>query len=222
MKLSSFQIQNFRSIQDSGWINVGDLTSLVGRNESGRSNLLLALAGLNPPGGRQPLSPVKDFPRNRRLEECKNNTVVVWTCWDLTPEETEELAPLLGPLKKVAIGRGYGAENVWTDFKTKPPEMDSKRTASALKRLKPVLEPRWDALEGEHRIHAASAWAGLETANANTEAKAWAAAIPPAAAALRVWLEIKSRLAAHGAGPEKWRRLPDWARRSHVRAKTCL
>ncbi|MCP3412727.1 AAA family ATPase [Bradyrhizobium brasilense] len=192
MKLSSFKIQNFRSIQDSGRINVSDLTSLVGRNESGKSNLLLALASLNPPGNRQPLNPVKDFPRSRRLEECKNNTVVVWTWWDLAPDETEELASLLGPVKKVAIGRGYGAENVWTDFETKPPELDSKRTTSALKRLKPVLEPRWDALEGEHKTHAAGAWAALETANANTESKAWAAAITPAAAAVRKHLGAAS------------------------------
>lgn len=185
MKLTSFQVRNFRSIEDSGWINVGDLTSLVGRNESGKSNLLLALASLNPPGERQPLSPVKDFPRNRRLEECKSNTVVVWTWWDFTPEEAEELTPLLGPLKKVAIGRGYGAGNVWTDFQTKPPALDTKKMTGALKRLRPVLEPRWVALEGEHKTHAATAWAALEEANANIESKAWAAAITQASAGVR-------------------------------------
>ena len=185
MKLTSFQIRNFRSIEDSGWINVNDLTSLVGRNESGKSNLLLALASLNPPEGRQPLNPVKDFPRSRRLEECKSNTVVVWTWWALTPEEAEELEPLLGPLEKVAIGRGYAAEKLWTDFQTKAPELDAKKTTSVLKRLRPVLEPRWTALEGEQKAPVDSAWVALEKANANTVSKDWAAAVTPAAAAVR-------------------------------------
>ena len=85
MKLTKFNVRNFRSIEDSGWINVADLTALVGRNESGKSNLLLALSSLNPPAKRKPLSPVKDFPRSRKLDECKDNTVVVWTF--LTPME---------------------------------------------------------------------------------------------------------------------------------------
>jgi len=184
MKLTSFQIQNFRSIEDSGWINVGDITSLVGRNESGKSNLLLALASLNPPGERQPLNPVKDFPRSRRLEECKNNTVVVWSWWQFTPDEAAEIAPLLGSVAKVAIGRGY-APHVWTDFQTKPPQLDPKKTASILKRLKPVLEPKWTALEGDHKAHATNAWTALEKANATSDSKAWAAAVAPASAGVR-------------------------------------
>ena len=43
MKLEKFRISNYRSIKDSGWIDVGQRTVFVGRNESGKSNLLLAL-----------------------------------------------------------------------------------------------------------------------------------------------------------------------------------
>ena len=39
---------NFRSVQDSNWIDCDDVTTLVGINESGKSNLLLALWKLNP------------------------------------------------------------------------------------------------------------------------------------------------------------------------------
>lgn len=39
---------NFRSVEDSGWIDCDDITTLVGINESGKSNLLLALWKLNP------------------------------------------------------------------------------------------------------------------------------------------------------------------------------
>ena len=48
MKLLSYQVENFRSVENSGWIDCDDVTTLVGINESGKSNLLLALWKLNP------------------------------------------------------------------------------------------------------------------------------------------------------------------------------
>ena len=48
MKLKTFRVWNFRSINDSGDIDVKRITALLGRNESGKSNLLLALRSLNP------------------------------------------------------------------------------------------------------------------------------------------------------------------------------
>jgi hypothetical protein len=92
MELIKFRITNFRSINDSGDVTVSKLTSLVGRNESGKSNLLLGLATLNPSGGRKPLNKIKDFPRGRRLEECKDNTPVVASRWKLSPAELTQSA----------------------------------------------------------------------------------------------------------------------------------
>lgn len=48
MKLKKYRVKNFRSVEDSGWIDCDDVTTLVGVNESGKSNLLLALWKLNP------------------------------------------------------------------------------------------------------------------------------------------------------------------------------
>lgn len=48
MRLKRYKVTNFRSVQDSGWIDCDDVTTLVGINESGKSNLLLALWKLNP------------------------------------------------------------------------------------------------------------------------------------------------------------------------------
>ncbi len=48
MKLIRYQVENFRSVNSSGWIDCDDVTTLVGINESGKSNLLLALWKLNP------------------------------------------------------------------------------------------------------------------------------------------------------------------------------
>ncbi len=48
MILKRYKVENFRSIQDSGWIDCNSVTTLVGINEAGKSNLLLALWKLNP------------------------------------------------------------------------------------------------------------------------------------------------------------------------------
>lgn len=48
MKLLKYKVTNFRSVEDSGWIECDDVTTLVGINESGKSNLLLALWKLHP------------------------------------------------------------------------------------------------------------------------------------------------------------------------------
>ena len=48
MKLKRYKVENFRSILDSGWVDCDNVTTLVGINEAGKSNLLLALWKLNP------------------------------------------------------------------------------------------------------------------------------------------------------------------------------
>jgi energy-coupling factor transporter ATP-binding protein EcfA2 len=48
MILKRYKVENVRSVQDSGWIDCDSVTTLVGINEAGKSNLLLALWKLNP------------------------------------------------------------------------------------------------------------------------------------------------------------------------------
>ena len=48
MKLKSFRVREFLSVQDSGPIEVDDIACLVGKNEAGKSALLKALYRLNP------------------------------------------------------------------------------------------------------------------------------------------------------------------------------
>lgn len=48
MILKRYKVENFRSVLDSGWVDCDNVTTLVGINEAGKSNLLLALWKLNP------------------------------------------------------------------------------------------------------------------------------------------------------------------------------
>jgi AAA15 family ATPase/GTPase len=80
MRLIEFRIRNYRSINDSGPIEIRQRTALVGRNESGKTNLLLALESLNPPSrALAALSYVKDFPRDRNADEYSEDLIVVET-----------------------------------------------------------------------------------------------------------------------------------------------
>lgn len=74
MRLIKYRVEKFKSVMDSGWIDCDDVTTLVGVNEAGKSNLLLALWKLNPAkGGAINFSddmPVKLF-SDLRVEEEK-------------------------------------------------------------------------------------------------------------------------------------------------------
>jgi energy-coupling factor transporter ATP-binding protein EcfA2 len=139
VELIEYRILNFRSINDSGPITVGKTTALVGRNESGKSNLHLALAGLNPAGGIKPLNPIKDFPRQRRLAECHDETPVVESKWRLSDKESKDLAvvwPRASGVREVSVSRNYkGASYLIAITPTQKLKLDA---SSARKAWQPV------------------------------------------------------------------------------------
>ena len=112
MQLTQFRVQNFRSVNDSGDVDVDKLTALVGHNESGKTNLLLALGSLNPASGFKALVPIKDFPRAQLLDECNDDTLALSTRWRLSADESSQITKLMGapdPIGEVQIGRTFGA-----------------------------------------------------------------------------------------------------------------
>lgn len=121
MKLDSFRVTNFRSVEDSGEITLKDLVCLVGKNEAGKTALLNALGGLNP----HPATPLaydkeRDYPRRHlndyaaRHPESQGEAVVVTSSWTLSPAEvrlfTDELGPGCLNSNSVVIWRRYGDE----------------------------------------------------------------------------------------------------------------
>ena len=77
MTLKQFRVQNFRSVMDSGWIDCDEITSLIGINEAGKSNILLALWKLNPARteGESRIDALHDTPRH------------MYTQWENIPEQ---------------------------------------------------------------------------------------------------------------------------------------
>lgn len=195
MNLISFRVQNYRSVTDSGDITVGKLTSLVGRNESGKSNLLLALQTLNPQGGPKDLSPIKNFPRQRRLSECGNNTPIVSTIWQLIAKEQAELTvlfPRAAGVTHVHIARTYkAATRIVRFFDLKSLVFSVEDVSARLRKIRPILEVEIEKLETADQAPAKAALEQLETGLATTgDPIAWAPIAAPALAAFRKALAV--------------------------------
>ena len=67
-----FRVENFRNINDSGWIPLERVTAFVGRNESGKTALLKALHKFNP-ATEEPYDPQKEFPRDRFTRDYRSD-----------------------------------------------------------------------------------------------------------------------------------------------------
>lgn len=101
MLLKSCRVTNYKCIIDSGEFSICDLTSLVGKNESGKSAILQALYKLNPTDdSNKNYSDIEEYPRSlySEYEEIKEEApaTVVVTIWELEKKEIEKVEELFG------------------------------------------------------------------------------------------------------------------------------
>jgi len=100
MKLKSFQVKNFRCINDSSEVPVeGDVTCLVGKNESGKTAVLHALQMLKP-DDEDAFDVTQDYPRMRlntyrKVHEQSPATPISVT-FDFSPDDLNALEDEFG------------------------------------------------------------------------------------------------------------------------------
>ena len=113
MKLKTFRVRNFKTIEDSGVITCHDVTAFVGKNEAGKTSLLRALSKLKPTDGVG-YDGLREFPRKRYTDEFKKTDwPVVEASFALEAAETASLAqvtPLLTSAKEVQVTRLYSGK----------------------------------------------------------------------------------------------------------------
>lgn len=123
MYLRSVRVENFKCVQDSTPFSIGSVTSLVGKNEAGKTALLQALYKLNPDTKeRADFDSLQEYPRmwhgDYEKVEATNPANVLTTIWDLSDQDREALAPILGPqasqIDSVTISKGYSNGRKWT------------------------------------------------------------------------------------------------------------
>ncbi len=142
MKLSSFHVDHYRNVLDSDPVAVHPkVTVLVGKNESGKTNLLHALHALNPASGDRGF-PRLDYPRwlqkgherLGQLQEAKPIQVV----FDLTDDDIQGAADRFGDNvltdKTLSAYRTYESDG----FVLCPPACDVSTALNHLLRDLPV------------------------------------------------------------------------------------
>lgn len=93
MLLKRFRITNFRSVNDSGWIDADRITALIGTNESGKTNILLPLWKLNPANDGN-IVLTDDLPRDKYhvFRAAENKPIFVSAEYKLLDDEANDLA----------------------------------------------------------------------------------------------------------------------------------
>ncbi|GAA3674064.1 ATP-dependent nuclease [Acetobacter lovaniensis] len=114
MRLKKFRVTNFRSVNDSDWIDASDVTALIGENEAGKTNLLLPLWKLNPSRSGQ-INLLDDMPRSRYAEMRTNpgDHIFIRCVFDLEDNE-RDIAERFGAdrlkTESIEVARNYAGD----------------------------------------------------------------------------------------------------------------
>ncbi len=120
MLLNSFRVTEFRSVQDSGWIDAEQITALIGTNESGKTNILLPLWKLNP-ADEGKIDLTDDLPRDKYhfYRDVTPKPVFIYAKYSLLPHEQAELARIskhkAEEFAEVIVSKDYD-ENLFWEF----------------------------------------------------------------------------------------------------------
>jgi energy-coupling factor transporter ATP-binding protein EcfA2 len=116
-------VKNFRCIDDTTPFSIGQVTCLVGKNESGKTAILQALERLNPSDqNRQSYDKLRDYPRRHFSDYAARHpdgeAEVLLTQWELEPEDHRVLVDEFGPAcvtgTAVQIAKSYEQSgNTW-------------------------------------------------------------------------------------------------------------
>ena len=121
MNITRAKVTNYRSIDDSGWVSLDNVTCLVGKNESGKTAFLQALRRLNPVGGANGNFDIRDYPRKgyvryKRRHDTEPATVIQAE-FELTTDELTEIESRFGPgvvkSPTVAASKNYKNQRSW-------------------------------------------------------------------------------------------------------------
>lgn len=165
MRLTAFRVSNFRSVEDSGWIETSEISTLIGTNESGKTNLLVPLWKLNPAKEGE-IKLITDAPRKLynsiRLE--KDKPIFIRARFEVEKVLAERLAEMAGvavtEVSVVEISRDLGGKKrvLFPNARQAQtyPRSDLQallqQASSELEGMKPA-----DASDGERKLNVMSA-----------------------------------------------------------------
>lgn len=140
LKAKRIRVQNFRNIDDTGWVPLERVTALVGRNESGKTAVLKAVHKFNP-ATPEPYNPQREFPRDRYTRDFKDggDWPVCSIAYEIAGTVRDEMQTLLEAqdVPKEAICTRYydGSLNIAFDPPIAVPAVASETVVAALKKF---------------------------------------------------------------------------------------
>lgn len=133
MKITRARVRNYKSIDDSSWVDLEDVTALVGKNESGKTAFLQALRKINSMAGDSDKFHIHDYPRKgytkyKRIHNSDPCTVVQAE-FQITAEEVEVIESNFGKgvlnSDKVIVNKNYNNERFWEVDVSQSPQPSS-------------------------------------------------------------------------------------------------
>lgn len=111
LQIKRMRVTNFRSVADSGWIDIDHVTAFIGVNESGKTNLLLPLWKFNPARDGE-LHPNSDYPKRIFGDVRANPSAYRFITVEFdTGASSEKIAALTGTsgdkVNTVQVSRAY-------------------------------------------------------------------------------------------------------------------
>lgn len=122
MKLTQFKIENYRSILNSGWVEVTDIAAIVGKNESGKTSLLKALWKFNPFDKDVEYDIDREFPTGRRNEKDKKK-VVATLRFVLSEDEVAKVSEAhtsASGIREIEVQRNYAGDYIYNFYPISP------------------------------------------------------------------------------------------------------
>ncbi len=114
MRLVKVKVENYRSVEDSGWVDIESaISAFVGKNESGKTAFLQALFKLNPIEADAVYDEVLDFPSRltRQRKDTESPIPVCTAEFELTDAELDTIEADLGvgalTSRTFQVWRGY-------------------------------------------------------------------------------------------------------------------
>ncbi len=123
MRLVSARVENYKSIANSGDVGIeADVTTLVGKNESGKSAFLEALYRINPvtSGLRAEFDELRDYPRRRRAADRARigNFQPIHAVFELEDDDIRAVEGQYGsgvlPNTTIIVSKNYSNGRIWS------------------------------------------------------------------------------------------------------------
>lgn len=122
MDLQQLRVQNYKSIDDSEWVDFDQVTCFVGKNESGKTAFLEAIQKLNPVDNTGQYDHVEEYPRTRltqyKQRHKQDPDPVASAKFELSKDEIspiqEQFTDDILQSSTVVLTKNYKNETNWT------------------------------------------------------------------------------------------------------------